>query len=301
MSGLARHDRQLIEDAYGYCLSMARSHYENFPVASRLIPAALRRPVAAIYAFARCADDFADEGKLTAETRLAKLATWEEKLRQACRGERGDDPIFIALQDSIATYSLPHALFIDLLTAFRMDVIKKRYVDFTGVLDYCRYSANPIGRLLLHLYGQATEDKLRQSDAVCSALQLLNFLQDIRQDYQENRRIYLPGDEMTQLGICEQDIAREISGRAMKQLINRQLTRISMLLQQGAPLAWRLPGRLGLELRLTVFGAAQILQKLATASNPYTRPRLSRTDYLQISWQSLFFKPATLNRLVILS
>lgn len=298
MNRLARHDHQLVEDAYSYCLSLARSHYENFPVASRLIPAALRRPVAAIYAFARSADDFADEGKLAAEVRLAKLATWEEKLQQACRGEHGDDPIFIALQDSIATYSLPNSLFIDLLTAFRMDVIKKHYEDFTGILDYCRFSANPIGRLLLHLYGQATEDKLRQSDAVCSALQLLNFLQDIRQDYQENGRIYLPGDEMAQLGINEQDIARECSGSAMKKLIHRQLARISTLLQQGAPLAWQLPGRLGLELRLTIFGATRILQKLAAASNPYTRPRLSRTDYLRISWQSLFSSTTTLNKLI---
>ena len=297
----SRRSSRIVEDAYSYCLSLARSHYENFPVASRLLPTRLRRPIAAIYAFARCADDFADEGELAPATRLAKLDDWEEKLRHAYDATACDDPIFIALQDTITLFALPIKLFSDLLTAFRMDVSKHHYASFTELMVYCRYSANPIGRLLLRLYGLANETNHRQSDAICSALQLLNFLQDIRQDYRENERIYLPSDEMEQFGISEQDIAGECSDHAMKQLISKQLRRISTLLQQGAPLAWQLPGRLGLELRMTIFGAGRILQKLAAASNPYLRPRLNKTDYLRISWQSLFFSPADLNRLITLS
>jgi squalene synthase HpnC len=180
-----------LETAYRHCERLARSHCENFPVASWLLPRRLRRPIAVIYAFARTADDFADEGHYSAAQRLALLNGYGAKLQQLERGEATDDPLFIALADVIARYQLPLQLFYDLLSAFAQDVTKKRYTDFGELLDYCRRSANPVGRLLLHLSGNASAENLQLSDKICSALQLINFYQDLAQDFAENERIYL--------------------------------------------------------------------------------------------------------------
>jgi len=287
-------DHGQLETAYAHCLALARSHYENFPVASRLLPARLRQPIAVIYAFARRADDFADEGRLDAAQRLAQLDQWQAMLDAVQQGAAPEEPVFIALADVVQRHRLPWGLFSDLLSAFRQDVIKQRYVDFPEVLDYCRRSANPVGRLLLHLNETTDDQQLRQSDRICSALQLINFLQDIQQDYSENGRIYLPQEDMERFAISSEDIAAGRDDAAMRALIQYQLVRIRALLAEGAPLAWNLRGRLGLELRMTVSGAWRILQKLEQAGSCYARPRLQGSDWLWMLGRALSSRsPAT--------
>jgi squalene synthase HpnC len=277
-----------LQAAYRHCLDLAHRHYENFPVASHALPATLRGPVAAIYAFARTADDYADEGDCGPDERLARLRDYGERLDAMAAGEHGDDPVFIALADACPRYRLPLTLFHDLLDAFRQDVVKKRYADFAEVLDYCRRSANPVGRLLLHLYGETDAGKLMRSDAVCSALQLINFLQDLGQDYCEHDRLYLPGDDMRACGVDEAAIAAGRTDPAMLRLIGLQLDRIRDLLAAGAPLAWQLPGRLGFELRLILFGARRVFDRLAAErGDVFRRPRLTRADWLGVAWEAV--------------
>lgn len=284
-----------LNEAYDYCLQLARNHYENFPVASSLLPARLRRPVAVIYAFARTADDIADEGETGASDRLAALDRYGEQLAQLEKGSTSNDPVFIALADVIATHQLPVSLFHDLLSAFRQDVTTKRYSDFAMVLDYCRRSANPVGRLLLHLNGDATEENLQASDKICSALQLINFLQDLQQDYRENARIYLPQDDMQRFGIDESWLAEERNDDRMHELITLQLQRIRAMMRDGAALGKNLRGRFGFEIRLIIAAGSKVLHKLSEHhGDVFARPRLSKLDYLHIAQQALFrrrFRP----------
>jgi hydroxysqualene synthase len=280
-----------VREAYRHCLDLARSHYENFPVASRVIPTRLRGPVAAIYAFARSADDFADEGDRSPETRLALLRDYARRLDTMAAADPGDDPVFIALGDTCRRHRLPLTLFHDLLDAFAQDVTKKRYANFTEVMGYCRRSANPVGHLLLCLYGEVNEDRLTRSDAVCSALQLINFLQDIQQDYREGGRIYLPQDDMQECGVTEAQIAEQRTDAAMLRLIDRQIGRIQTLLNAGSPLGWQVRGRLGLELRLILFSARRVIDKLATErEDVFRRPRLTKMDWVGIGWCALMNK-----------
>ena len=229
-------NKEKLQNAYAECLHMAQSHYENFPVASRLLPKHLRQPIAVIYAFARRADDFADEGDLSNEERLSALDDFSEKLNFIEQGKAVDDNTFIALADVIAQHKLPISLFHDLLTAFKMDVTKERYANFGEVMEYCRYSANPVGRLLLHLNKETSTQSLGYSDAICSALQLTNFLQDISQDLVESNRIYLPLDEMEQYGVSEDDIRNKVTNEASRKLIEFQIHRTLKLMQSGARL-----------------------------------------------------------------
>ena len=280
--------RQTLADAYQHCLNLTRSHYENFPVASRLLPRQLQRPISVIYAFARSADDFADEGDLPAEIRLARLDDYVSKLDAIRRQQVITDPIFVALADVIARHRLPFEPFYDLLTAFRQDVTKQRYADFTEVLNYCRHSANPVGRLVLHLAREATPDNLRDSDAICSALQLINFWQDLDQDLSENDRIYLPQDEMAACGVTTEQLAARRSDAALRSLLDAQIERARHLLLSGAPLGRRLKGRLGLEIRATVQGGLAVLDALACREDLFARPRVRRRDWLGILWRALF-------------
>src|SRR5262245_20644683 len=240
---------------------MALDHYENFPVASLLLPSRYRDPVALIYRFARTADDFADEGTDAPEQRLAKLAAFDAQIAAIGRGITPGDPLFGDIARVIRQHDLPVQLFRDLLDAFTQDVTKGRYADFPEVLDYCRRSANPIGRLLLHLFAQATPQNLRWSDSICSALQLINFWQDVAIDYAKNR-IYLPRDEMVKYGVTERHVAEQLCDRSWAALINYQIERARGLLLSGAPLGQELPGRIGLEIRVTVQGGLRILEKL---------------------------------------
>jgi squalene synthase HpnC len=277
-----------LEQAYDHCLRLAASHYENFPVASLLLPKRLRRPIAVIYAFARTADDIADEGDAGTEERLRALDAYGTQLTQLETGETGDDPVFIALADVIARHALPLDLFHDLLSAFRQDVTKKRYADFAEVLDYCRRSANPVGRLLLHLNGDATAENLLASDRICSALQLINFMQDLQQDYVENGRIYLPQEEMHRFGIDESWLGEKRSDEKMQALVAYQLRRIEAMMNEGAVLGGRLTGRFGLEIRLIIAAGLKVVEKLShNDGDLFARPRLGKSDYLQIIWQAL--------------
>ena len=281
-----------LSEAYRYCQDMAAEHYENFPVASRLLPRQFRQPIAVIYAFARTADDFADEGSYTPAERLKLLDDYKDRLLRLITGTPGSDPVFIALADVIKRYALPIGLFEDLLSAFSQDVTKQRYENFDEVLDYCQRSANPIGRLLLYLYNEASTENLILSDQICTALQLINFLQDLLQDYDEHNRIYLPQDEMNRFQISETVLQNRDSNTAMQELIQLQVQRARALLLAGAPLGNILPGRLGLEVRMIINGGICVLKKLDNnQGNVYQRPRLQKSDYLKMFWFALFNKP----------
>lgn len=279
---------EALAEAYRHCLHLTRNHYENFPVASRLLPRRLQRPIGVIYAFARSADDFADEGNHSEETRLAQLDDYVVKLDAVRDHHPLNNPIFIALRDVADRHALPLGPFYDLLTAFRQDVTKRRYADFAEVLAYCRYSANPVGRLVLHLFKEATAENLRDSDAICTALQLINFWQDLGQDYQENKRIYLPQDEMMACGVTEAQLAERRNDEGLRTLLNMQIDRARRLLMSGAPLGTRLKGRLGLEIRATLHGGLCVLDALARRDDLFARPRLRRRDWLRILRRALF-------------
>jgi len=251
---------------------MAVDHYENFPVASVLLPRELRRPVELIYAFARQADDFADEGDWPAATRLARLNEFGLELDRLDQGIAPTLPLFAELAPVIAHYRLPLQLFRDLLSAFSQDVVKSRYASFVEVLDYCRRSANPVGRLLLHLYGRTEPANLECSDAICSGLQLINFWQDVEIDYRKDR-IYLPQDEMAEYGVPESRIASRQADKAWRSLMLFQIERTQAMMQAGAPLGRRLPGRIGLELRMILAGGNRILAKLRTCEGDVFRHR----------------------------
>ncbi len=240
---------------------MGVGHYENFPVASIMLPGYLRRPIIAIYRFARAADDIADEGDATAAERLARLADYARMLDRIAAGQPTPHPPFEALAAAIGEFQLPIALFHDLLSAFSQDVVKTRYRDFAEVLDYCRRSANPIGRLLLRLYGATAPCDLEQSDAICTALQLINFWQDIAIDY-EKGRVYIPQDDLARFGVVEGDLVAHNTRRSRKALIAYQIDRAHAMLESGVPLAERLQGRIGMELGLIVEGGLCIARKL---------------------------------------
>lgn len=267
---------------------MPVDHYENFPVASLLLPRRLRQPIEAIYRFARSADDIADEGDALPEERLAALADYDARLTGIERGETPDDPIFGPLRRTIDEWHLPVGLFHDLLDAFAQDVTKKRYADFPELLDYCRRSANPVGRLLLHLCGRAGPENLERSDAICSALQLANFWQDVAIDWRKDR-IYIPQDDLARFGISEAQIAEGRCDAAWRSLIEFQIGRTRAMLEYGAPLVRALPGRMAWEIRLTVQGGLRILERThRTGGDVFRqRPVLGPRDWLRIASRSL--------------
>jgi squalene synthase HpnC len=267
---------------------MAVDHYENFPVASILLPRRLRPAVEAIYAFARSADDLADEGDAAPDERLAALGAYEAALDGIAAGSPLADPMFARLADVVASYRLELQPLRDLLSAFRQDVVTTRYAEFPALLDYCRRSANPVGRLMLALYGVADAISLRQSDAVCSALQLINFWQDVAIDIGKGR-IYVPLEDLARYGVSEHDIRAGRDSPAWRQLMRFEVARARALMLEGAPLAARLPGRIGWELRLVVQGGLRILEAIERADYDVfrRRPKLGRTDWLVVIWRAL--------------
>lgn len=270
-----------LESAYRYCEQLAHSHYENFPVASWLLPANLRRPISVIYAFARTADDFADEGKRSEFERLTLLDSYRSELDKMALGQSSNNPIFIALGDVVTKHKLPPQLFFDLLSAFSQDVTQRRYANFAELLDYCRRSANPVGRLLLHLSNNDSEKNLQHSDDICSALQLINFYQDMAQDFDENDRIYIPEDELQHFGVDESFFAHRSSEAEMRKLFQFQVARAKTMMLRGRPLGGHLKGRFGLEIRFIIEGGLAVIRRLEDcAEQPFTRPRLRRRDWL---------------------
>lgn len=274
---------------------MPVDHYENFPVASVLLPARLRGPVEAIYAFARGADDVADEGDAPAVARLARLNDYRRELAAIEQGkaplDAGLAPVFERLGRQIRAHALPLQPFRDLLDAFSQDVGKTRYADFAELADYCRRSADPVGRLLLHLYGAATPDNLRLSDRICTALQLINFWQDVAVDWGKSR-IYLPADDMARFGVGEAHLAEARCDDGWRALLDFQVQRARRLMLDGAPLARRLPGRIGWELRLVVHGGLRILERIEAVRFDVFRhrPTLGRGDWPLLLWRALGYK-----------
>ena len=260
---------------------MAVDHYENFPVASILMPQRFRRPVALIYRFAREADDFADEGDLPSAERLALLDNFNRELDRIEAGQPSGIPWFGELAGIIHEHALPVQLFRDLLSAFSQDVVKERYSDYAEVLDYCRRSANPIGRMLLILYGAATPQNNTWGDAICTGLQLINFWQDVAIDYHKNR-IYFPQDEMAQYGINESLIAQATVNDSWCKFLRFQVNRTRQYLHSGVPLGRVLEGRLGLEMRMIIAGGDRILTKIANVNYDVfqRRPVLKPHDWL---------------------
>jgi squalene synthase HpnC len=266
---------------------MGVGHYENFPVASILLPAPLRHPVAVIYRFARSADDFADEGEAPAAERLARLQAYRDQLDRIEQGLEPAAGLFCEIRAIAEQHALPLQLFRDLLDAFSQDVVKKRYANFAEVLDYCRRSANPVGRLLLHLFRAASAENVLRSDGICSSLQLINFWQDVAVDFAMGR-IYLPQDELARYGVDENQIARGDAGPAWRELLRFQVDRTRAMMLEGAPLGRALPGRIGLEIRATVEGGLRILDKLERTGYDmfHYRPVLRAADWPLLLWRA---------------
>ena len=276
---------------------MPVEHYENFPVASLLLPARLREPVEAIYAFARSADDVADEGDAPPIARLARLHDYQLALEACAHGHPVHDPslapLFERLGRAIAAHGLPLQPFRDLLDAFMQDVGKTRYRDFDELRDYCRRSADPVGRLMLHMYGAATAENLKRSDAICTSLQLINFWQDVAVDWRK-RRIYLPQDDMARFGVDEATLdgmARTVAPVTAnwQALLAFEVQRARAMMLEGAPLARALPGRIGWELRLVVLGGLRILERIEAVGYDVFRhrPALGRGDWARLAWRAL--------------
>ena len=266
---------------------MPVDHYENFPVASWVLPRPLREPVAAIYAFARSADDIADEGELSDCERLIRLDAYALELDAIAAGEPSELPLFQRLAATIARHQLPLPPFHDLLEAFRQDVTKKRYADHAELMAYCSLSANPVGRLLLKLYGAESAHNLACSDAICSSLQLINHWQDIGSDWARGR-VYLPREDLARFGVAEEEITAPPDTR-LRALLAFQVERARALMSEGEPLSRALPGRIGLELRLIVAGGLRILEKIEAVNYEVCRrrPQLTSLDWPLLAVRAL--------------
>ena len=265
-------------------------HYENFPVASVLCPPRIRPAVVAIYHFARTADDLADEGDAPAAQRLADLAAYRSDLRCVLQGQTASArwaAMFSRLAPIMTSFQLPAEPLHHLLDAFEQDVHNPRYADRAQLLDYCRRSANPIGRLLLHLYGVHDAAEQQRSDAICSALQLINFWQDLSVDGPRQRH-YVPQQDLHLHGLTEAELRLGADTPASRQLVAAMCRWAGDLMQQGAPLALRLPGRAGWELRLVVQGGLRILEKIAAMEHNSLsrRPTLSARDLPVLLWRA---------------
>ncbi|MFZ5547547.1 MAG: squalene synthase HpnC [Pseudomonadota bacterium] len=270
-------------------------HYENFPVASWLCPTHLRPPITAIYWFARTADDIADEGNAPAAERLALLASYRGELWRVAEGQAPEPrwaAVFNPLAHAIRRHRLPVQLLDDLLDAFIQDTGNPPYTDRAQLLDYCRRSANPIGRLLLHLYGIADPQALTRSDAICSALQLINFWQDLSVDLPRGR-CYVPEADATRHGLRTAELRGGPSSASERALVRELCTWAETLMREGAALARQVPGRAGWELRLVVQGGLRILEKIAAMdyATLSERPTLSRRDVPCMLWRALVGTP----------
>jgi squalene synthase HpnC len=264
--------------------TLSQQHYENFPVGSIVLPKHLREPIALIYTFARQADDFADEGLHKPAWRLAKLEGFKEELKLIQNGQRTKSPFFSELGKMIHQQNLPLAPFYDLLDAFAQDVTKTRYANFFELLDYCRRSANPIGSLLLHLFDKATPENLIYSNKICTALQLINFYQDVAIDFENEfhkSRIYLCQDEMKKFGVTEALIASQHVNKHWEEFMLFNLERAEAMLLEGKPLGNVLPGRIGLEMRMIINGGERVIYKLKSVRGDIYkhRPTLQAWDW----------------------
>jgi squalene synthase HpnC len=287
----------VIEEAYAACARLARDHYENFPVASFLVPRAMRPHIAAIYAFARTADDFADEGTDPDPVRLQRIDQWRELLRAAADGRKVDasgpnaDAVFTALGDTIRRCHLDVRLLEDLLSAFAQDVLVKRYETWNDLFDYCRRSANPVGRLVLAVAGVRDPRADTASDALCTALQLTNFWQDFAVDW-EKGRLYVPASAARAAGAREQDLDRREMTPAWREALRGAAARARELFNAGRPVADIVRGRLRWELRATWLGGVRVLEQLDRVDYDvfHRRPSLGWPDAASIALRAVAWR-----------
>lgn len=272
--------------AFDFCGRLARRHYENFPVASRLLPHRTRRHVAVLYAFARIADDFSDEAEYEG-VRLERLEDWRRQLWAVGR-EPARHPVFLAMEETLRELDLPREPFDDLLSAFLQDVDKRRYATFDEVADYCRRSANPVGRIVLMIHGWRDPERLRLSDAICTGLQLANFCQDVSVDLKKDR-IYIPEEDFRLFGYTEADLRMGVVNERFRSLMKHQWKRTRALFEEGRPLAATLRLPLSWEIRLTWLGGTLVLRKIQQAGfdTLHQRPALGRWDWPGLLLRSL--------------
>lgn len=300
---------QDLKDAYAACERLAAAHDENFPVASRLLPRPMRPHVAAVYAFARSADDLADEGSCSDDERHRSIDEWLDRLHRCVESSRrgggpslrapregrdqsGErDQIFLAVGDTIRRCRLPVSLFEDLLSAFRQDITTGRYDTWDAVLDYCRRSANPVGRLVLRIAGHRDDGLDRASDCLCTALQLTNFWQDLGRDWRRGR-LYVPAEDWKRCGAREIDLDHERLTDAWRCTLECAAARTRDLFVQGRRVCDGVGGRLGLELRLTWLGGMRILERLENAGfDVFTkRPTLGAADVPGLLWSAVTWR-----------
>lgn len=269
-----------LAQAYQHCLDIARNHYENFPTASKLLRADLRPAVAAIYAFARHADDLADEGDAAPETRIKQIDAWETLLERCETDANIDHPVFMALGDAIRRHNLPVEELYNLLIAFRMDVTIHAYSSFDELLFYCKHSANPVGRLMLALHGVHDGEAVRCSDSICTALQLINFWQDLSIDLPRGR-CYLPQTWLQESALSSQMMLdSQVSDEMLQPVLNHALLTTSELLESGVPLLLKLPFRLRLQIAATIHGGRRMLHKIEQSEQPLQqRPSLAGGEW----------------------
>jgi squalene synthase HpnC len=269
-------------------IHLTNNHYENFPVASFLIPKEIRKDIAIVYWFARSADDLADEGEFTSEERIKKLIDFETEFTLVLKN-KSNDKYFLELKKTIDRRNLTSKYFFDLLSAFKQDVIKKRYNDFNELSDYCKRSANPIGRIVLEINEIRNEEANKLSDKICTALQLTNFFQDTKIDYQKGR-IYYPTDEMKIFNVSEIMFELQQNNPHISSLVKHNIDRTQILFNEGKKLLKILSGRLKLEIKWTIAGGEKILNNIR--SNNYNvlnfRPRLNKMNYFSILIKSIF-------------
>ena len=275
------HPQTVNKSAYEAALKFARTHYENFPVVSFLIPADLRKDVAIIYWFARTADDIADEGSMNEKERLQRLNEFEDRFNHLLKGEYSSD-YEKALHQTIRERDLAPEHFTNLLKAFRQDVTKKEYSDFDDLLAYCVNSANPVGRLILELHSVRNDEANLYSDKICTALQITNFLQDVRIDY-EKGRIYLPQNELKEYGIDKNMFEESKINLNFKRLIEFNVNRTQLMFDEGRNLLKFLSGRLKYEIKWTILGGEAILEKIRQNDyNVFIRPHLTKFDFINL-------------------
>ncbi len=275
------------KEFYKQVISFAKTHYENFPVISFLIPKELRKHIAVIYWFARTADDFADEGNFSGEERLKQLDEFENNFTGALN-ENPKNDFESALVNTIKEKNLSSSLFYDLLKAFKQDAIKKRYENFNEVLDYCKNSADPVGRLILELFNIRKEECFLLSDKICTALQLTNFYQDLQVDFQKGR-IYLPKDEMQKFGVREKSFELKENSLNLQNLLRHSIRRTEEMFKEGRGLLKCLNGRLKFEITWTILGGEAILKKIKKINynTINIRPKLSKAEYITLAIKAL--------------
>jgi len=272
-----------LAQAYQHCLDIARNHYENFPTASRLMPADLRPAIAAIYAFARHADDLADEGDALPEIRLKQLDAWETLLERCEQDPSIDQPIFQALADAIRKHNLDIEELNNLLIAFRMDVTIHGYSSLEELLFYCKHSANPVGRLMLQLHGITHNEAYFCSDKICSALQLINFWQDFSIDVPRGR-CYLPEAWLEEAGLTGQQLLDgKLNDQAIKPVLAKAIRETRQMIEEGVPLLTMIPFRLRLQIAATIHGARRMLNKIEALEHPLShRTTLDRGEWTRL-------------------